>query len=213
MFLMLGEVLHLAAGGEGQPRQPGLGFLAFHQEHVAWVGCSLHDLIQPSFSFLVGVGLPFSIAARLADGPVAGADDAARLLAGVPARRPRHLPAVRRQAAPDYRFTDTLCQIGLGYGFLFLLGFRPRPGQWAAVGVILAGVLGVVRPVAAAGAGLRLGRRRGEAGLARDNGLDRVRRPLEQEHATRRAAFDVLVPEPVPAAEAVRVRAAAGTRC
>ena len=28
--------------------------------------CSLHDLIQPSFSFLVGVALPFSLASRLA---------------------------------------------------------------------------------------------------------------------------------------------------
>ena len=31
--------------------------LCHHQSHVEWVGCSLHDLIQPSFSFLVGVAL------------------------------------------------------------------------------------------------------------------------------------------------------------
>jgi hypothetical protein len=42
--------------------------LKFHTSHVAWTGCSLHDLIQPSFSFLVGVALPFSIAAP-APGP------------------------------------------------------------------------------------------------------------------------------------------------
>jgi hypothetical protein len=30
-------------------------FLADQQTHVEWVGCSLHDIIQPSFSFLVGV--------------------------------------------------------------------------------------------------------------------------------------------------------------
>ena len=35
---------------------------------VEWTGCSLHDLIQPSFSFLVGVALPFSMASRLARG-------------------------------------------------------------------------------------------------------------------------------------------------
>ena len=42
--------------------------LCHHQSHVEWVGCSLHDLIQPSFSFLVGVALPFSLANRLARG-------------------------------------------------------------------------------------------------------------------------------------------------
>ena len=42
--------------------------LCHHQSHVEWVGCSLHDMIQPSFSFLVGVALPFSLASRLARG-------------------------------------------------------------------------------------------------------------------------------------------------
>src|SRR5436853_2169378 len=30
-------------------------FLAYQTDHVAWVGCSLWDLIQPSFMFMVGV--------------------------------------------------------------------------------------------------------------------------------------------------------------
>jgi len=42
--------------------------IAFHTNHVKWSGCSLHDMIQPSFSFLVGVALPFSIASRRARG-------------------------------------------------------------------------------------------------------------------------------------------------
>ena len=42
--------------------------LCYHQTQVDWVGCSLHDLIQPSFSFLVGVALPFSLASRLRRG-------------------------------------------------------------------------------------------------------------------------------------------------
>src|SRR6516225_6275982 len=29
-------------------------FLAFHTDHVAWIGCSFRDLIQPSFMFMVG---------------------------------------------------------------------------------------------------------------------------------------------------------------
>jgi heparan-alpha-glucosaminide N-acetyltransferase len=42
--------------------------IARHQSHVAWVGCSLHDLIQPSFSFIVGTALTFSVASRSACG-------------------------------------------------------------------------------------------------------------------------------------------------
>ena len=33
-------------------------------EHKAWQGCSLWDLIQPSFMFMVGVAVPFSCAKR-----------------------------------------------------------------------------------------------------------------------------------------------------
>jgi predicted acyltransferase len=42
--------------------------LCHQQTHAAWAGCSLHDLIQPGFFFLVGVALPFSIARRLSSG-------------------------------------------------------------------------------------------------------------------------------------------------
>jgi predicted acyltransferase len=38
-----------------------LQFLSWNQTHVEWVGMSLHDTIQPGFTFLVGVGLPYSI--------------------------------------------------------------------------------------------------------------------------------------------------------
>ncbi len=67
MFLMMAEVLHLKAVATAVPTRLWKT-LAEHQEHVEWVGCSLHDLIQPSFSMLVGVALPFSIASRLARG-------------------------------------------------------------------------------------------------------------------------------------------------
>ena len=32
----------------------------------------------------------------------------------------------------NFTFEDTLTQIGLGYGLLFLLGFRPAREQWVA---------------------------------------------------------------------------------
>src|SRR5688500_3200089 len=68
MFLMMAEALHLARVAAAMPQSAVWKFLAWHQTHVEWVGCTLHDLIQPSFSFLVGVALPFSIASRAARG-------------------------------------------------------------------------------------------------------------------------------------------------
>src|SRR5437016_12567142 len=68
MFLMMAEVLSLKRVSSALPDSHFWSFLAYHQSHTEWVGCSLHDLIQPGFSFLVGVALPFSIAARLARG-------------------------------------------------------------------------------------------------------------------------------------------------
>src|SRR5438876_3377930 len=72
MFLMMAEVLRLGRIGKALPDSPVWKFLAHHQSHVEWAGCSLHDLIQPSFSFLVGVALPFSIAGRRARGQSPG---------------------------------------------------------------------------------------------------------------------------------------------
>lgn len=143
MFLMLAEVLHLCrvAANLRAAGTPGAfwDFLCHHQSHVAWVGCSLHDLIQPSFSFLVGVALPFSLAARAAQGQSTGRQwthalwrALALVLLGVFLRS-------TGSGQTNWTLEDTLSQIGLGYPFLFALGFaRPR-GQWLALGVILVG--------------------------------------------------------------------------
>jgi predicted acyltransferase len=139
MLLMMAEVLRLAIVARAFPGNWFWGFLAFNQSHVEWAGCSLHDMIQPSFSFLVGVALPYSIASRRAKGSSFGKMMAHTLW--------RSLLLVwlgiflRSQRGPITYFTfeDTLTQIGLGYALLFLLGFvRPR-WQWAALGVVLAG--------------------------------------------------------------------------
>jgi len=68
MFLMMAEVLKLSRVAKALPDSGLWEFLSLHQSHVAWSGCTLHDLIQPSFSFLVGVALPFSLARRAAEG-------------------------------------------------------------------------------------------------------------------------------------------------
>src|SRR5436305_13748204 len=65
MLLMMAEVVQLARVFRNFPTSRFWSFLAYHQTHVAWAGCSLHDTIQPGFSFLVGVAVPYSIASRL----------------------------------------------------------------------------------------------------------------------------------------------------
>src|SRR5580765_3249169 len=72
MFLMMAEVLAIGRMARALPDSAFWKFLHWQQSHVEWVGCVLHDLIQPSFSFLVGVALPFSIAARIARGQTFG---------------------------------------------------------------------------------------------------------------------------------------------
>ena len=139
MFLMMAEVLSFSRVAKARPDSALWQFLAHHQNHVDWIGCSLHDLIQPSFSFLVGVALPFSLASRAARGQsrtrmILHASWRALLLIllGV------FLRSIGAHQT-NWTFEDTLTQIGLGYVALFLLGFRPAREQWAAVGLILAG--------------------------------------------------------------------------
>ncbi|MBP3957320.1 hypothetical protein J8F10_18910 [Gemmata sp. G18] len=143
MFLMLAEVLHFDKLKNSFPNSEFWSFLAHHQDHVAWRGCSLHDLIQPSFSFLVGVALPFSLASRAARTEAAWvswlhAFWRAFLLVALGV----FLRSVGK-AQTNFTFEDTLSQIGLGYVFLFALG-RVRPvWQWGACGAILVGYWGL----------------------------------------------------------------------
>src|SRR4249919_1146355 len=68
MFLMLAEVLRFCEVSAAWPHSTFWRLLCHQQTHAAWIGCSLHDLIQPGFFFLVGVALPFSIARRQSKG-------------------------------------------------------------------------------------------------------------------------------------------------
>src|SRR5579864_8905605 len=123
MVLMLVEHTHLHEVARAFPNSALWRLIAFNTDHVDWQGCSLHDLIQPAFSFLVGAALPFSIASRKMKGQAFGP-----MLAHA-ARRALILIFLgiflRSQWSRQTYFTfeDTLTQIGLGYVFLFLRGF------------------------------------------------------------------------------------------
>ena len=138
MLLMMGEVLEFTRVSRALPGSGFWAFLSHHQSHAAWIGCSLHDLIQPSFSFLVGVALPYSLARRTSEGQPqwqrtlhAFGRALVLVLLGV------FLRSIGRSQT-YWTFEDTLTQIGLGYGFLYLLGLRQVRAQWAALAVILA---------------------------------------------------------------------------
>lgn len=139
MFLMLAEAMRLWTLHDAFPSSRFWAIVAFNTQHVPWQGCSLHDLIQPAFSFLVGAAMPFSLASRRGKGQTFG-----RLLAHAVWRsiflvflgiflRSLH------SAHTYWTFEDTLTQIGLGYTFLFLLAFASVRVQAIAFVVILVG--------------------------------------------------------------------------
>lgn len=139
MLLMAAEILKFHRLHEAFPDNSFWAFLTYHQSHVEWAGCSLHDLIQPSFSFLVGVALPYSIASRARQGQPVSAQ------VGHAFRRALILILLgiflrSTHASQTYfTFEDTLTQIGLGYPFLFLLGYTQPRTTWLALGAILVG--------------------------------------------------------------------------
>lgn len=138
MLLMMAEVLRFSEIAHAFPTSWFWRILSYNQTHVDWAGCSLHDMIQPSFSFLVGVALPYSIASRLAK----GAGFSKLLLHAM--WRAFLLIALgiflRSMYQPQTYFTfeDTLTQIGLGYVLLVMLGFGEKERWlWISLGAIL----------------------------------------------------------------------------
>jgi heparan-alpha-glucosaminide N-acetyltransferase len=139
MFLMLAEAMRLWTLHNAFPESRFWAIVAFNTTHVPWQGCSLHDLIQPAFSFLVGAALPFSIDSRRAKGQGFGRmlahaiwRSAALIFLGIFLRSLHH-------SRTYWTFEDTLTQIGLGYTFLFLLAFASRRVQAAVFVGILVG--------------------------------------------------------------------------
>ncbi|HXM46189.1 MAG TPA: hypothetical protein VN924_33460 [Bryobacteraceae bacterium] len=139
MLLMMAEVLELARVAHAFPGNWFWAFLGYNQTHVDWSGCSLHDMIQPSFSFLVGVALPYSIASRLAKGGTFGKMWAHAIWRSFLLIALGIFLRSMYTSRTYFTFEDTLTQIGLGYPFLFLLGFRKPRWQWIALAAILTG--------------------------------------------------------------------------
>lgn len=139
MLLMMGEILSLQSVAEALPNSTFWQIIGFNQSHVEWTWLSLHDMIQPSFTFLVGVALPYSVASRQAKG-----SSFQNIL----------LHTIKRSLIliflgvflrsmysnqTNFTFEDTLSQIGLGYTFLVLLSYTSQRTQLIALVVLLVG--------------------------------------------------------------------------
>jgi predicted acyltransferase len=137
MLLMMGEVLRFWAVSRAYPSSTFWHILAYNQTHVEWTGMSLHDTIQPAFTFLVGVALPYSIRSRRRKG------ESFRHMLLHTIWRSFLLIALgiflRSMESPmtNFTFEDTLTQIGLGYTFAFLLTWVIPRWQWTALAAIL----------------------------------------------------------------------------
>ncbi len=139
-------MLFMATGGLGcaamaadHPDSAFWSFLKFHTTHAAWVGGGAWDLIQPAFMLMVGVAIPYSLAGRRRAG-----ETYARSL-GHAFGRSALLVALAiflttgDRPRPEFAFHNVLAQIGLGYGFVFLLADRGWKIQLGAIAVLAAG--------------------------------------------------------------------------
>lgn len=109
-------------------------------EHQAWQGCSLWDLIQPSFMFMVGVAVPFSYAKRRELGQSFLGMSWHALSRSVLLVALGVMLATRAADKQTvFLFTNVLAQIGLGYFFLFLLSRMGWEYVVTGIIVILAG--------------------------------------------------------------------------
>ena len=139
MLLMMAEILNLPAVSSSLPNSGFWHIMAFNQSHVEWQWLSLHDMIQPSFTFLVGVVLPYSIASRKNKGATFSSllkhtikRSVILILLGIFLRS-------MYSSQTHFTFVDTLTQIGLGYTFLVMLAFCSKKAQLITFVAILAG--------------------------------------------------------------------------
>jgi predicted acyltransferase len=115
MIMMVSNGFGLEQLAHAFPDNGLLRFLGYQFSHVEWTGCAAWDLIQPSFTFIVGVAMPYSYAARAGKG-----DSELKMFMHV-LLRSLALVLLGIFLRSGWTFEDTLSQIGLGYAFAYLL--------------------------------------------------------------------------------------------
>jgi len=120
------------------PESTLIQWVTHHGSHIAWQGCVLWDLIQPSFMFMVGVSMAYSYGKRQRLG-----DSFPKMLRHTVTRASILILLgvfLRSNGASEtlWTFEDVISQIGLGYIFLFLLWNRGFAIQlWTAATILV----------------------------------------------------------------------------
>ena len=115
--------------------------LANQVDHAPWQGCTFWDLIQPAFTFMVGVAMPFAFARRISQGSTTG-----NLFRHV-AWRALLLIVLSNiysnwggsKTHLTFQLINVLSQIAFGYMLCFLIMRLRFPYQVAAAAVMLGG--------------------------------------------------------------------------
>jgi heparan-alpha-glucosaminide N-acetyltransferase len=117
MILLISHAFGLLEAMKGST-----SFLASQLDHAAWVGCTLWDLIQPAFTFIVGAAMPFAIRRRLQEGQSVGQVFRHVLWrAGLLIVLSNVLSNWNANRPPQLQLINVLCQIALGYVLCFLI--------------------------------------------------------------------------------------------
>jgi predicted acyltransferase len=119
---------------------PHWAWLSNQVDHTDWTGCTFWDLIQPAFTFMVGMAMPFAFARRQANGAtnfdllkhVAWRAFILIVLSNILSNFDT------RQGHPVFQLINVLCQIAFGY--LMVFGITRLRFSWqVACGVLLIG--------------------------------------------------------------------------
>ena len=115
-----------------------LSWLRYQFDHVAWTGCTLWDLIQPAFTFIVGVAMPLSFSRRLAQGSTRTALFGHVLWRALILVVLSNILSNWGSGPLRLQFINVLCQIAFAYVLCYLIWTLRFPLQVvAAAGLML----------------------------------------------------------------------------
>ena len=139
-------MLMLASSGFGLSvlaSRPGWAWLAAQVDHAPWEGCTFWDLIQPAFTFMAGMAMPFALARRMANG-----DTTPKLFRHVAWRAfvlillsniYSNWGGSRARPHLVFQLINVLSQMAIGYVLCFLITRLPFWRQVAVAAAMLAG--------------------------------------------------------------------------
>lgn len=135
MLLLISHGFGMYEAMKGNPAVPWFGR---QFDHAEWVGCTLWDLIQPAFTFIVGAAMPFALGRRREQGSGRGELFLHVLWrAAVLILLSNVLSNWNSSNPPVLQLINVLCQIAFGYVICFLIMQLRFPGQVVAAFGIL----------------------------------------------------------------------------